>query len=294
MTGYVNALKLRFEDKDAKDEAYAELEGVRYEGCIRDMFTKIQTFNDKAMVSGAALKKLILERLPQKILEQMHVVDLTGKTDNEIITIITNAGRTAEKWEAARKNLGLKASFRKFKSKSSKYEYGTEETEKPERRRDKRDRNRRSKREDRKDRSSGRIKKHRPKPDSDNKTEGIDSSELGRRRAAGECLRCAWPSDRKGTHRVKDCLRPIKLDKGTAPFPKAKEYQRMKVAAMQVSEDTDTSNSETSESSGSSESEESSESQDDSEEDYLDDSDRSLNQEEQEEGNWWDSPDESS
>jgi len=109
MTGYVNAVKLRFEDKDAKDEAFAELEKVRYEGCIRDMFTKIQTFNDKAMVSGAALKKLILERLPQKILEQMHVVNLTGKTDNEIITIITNAGRTAEKWKAARKTFGSKS-----------------------------------------------------------------------------------------------------------------------------------------------------------------------------------------
>jgi hypothetical protein len=61
MTGYVNALKLRFEDKDAKDAAYADMEKVRYEGCIRDMFTKIQTFNDKAMVTRAALKKMILE-----------------------------------------------------------------------------------------------------------------------------------------------------------------------------------------------------------------------------------------
>jgi len=132
MTGYVNALKLRFEDKDDKDEAFAELEEVSYEGCIRNIFTRIQTRNDKAMVSGAALKKLILERLPQKILDQMHVVDLTGKTDNEIISIITNAGRTAEKWEAARKNLGLKASFRTYsKSRQSKDE---EKFEKPERR----------------------------------------------------------------------------------------------------------------------------------------------------------------
>jgi len=35
----------------------------------------------------------------------MHVVDLTGKTDQEMIEIITKAGRTAEKWEEARKNL---------------------------------------------------------------------------------------------------------------------------------------------------------------------------------------------
>jgi hypothetical protein len=98
MTGYVNALKLRFEDKDAKDEAYADLEKVHYEGCICDMFTRIQTSNDKAVVTGAALKKMILGRLPQNILEQIDVVDLTGKTDQEITTISNNAGRTAEKW----------------------------------------------------------------------------------------------------------------------------------------------------------------------------------------------------
>jgi len=130
MTGYVNALKLRFEDKDAQDEAYADMEEIRYEGCIRDMFTKMQTFNDKAKVTGAALKKMILERLPQKILEQMHTVDLTGKTDQEIISIITNAGRTAEKWEAARKNLGLKAGLRKFERKHSKLERTRDKPEK--------------------------------------------------------------------------------------------------------------------------------------------------------------------
>jgi hypothetical protein len=80
-TGHVNALELRFEDKNAKDEAYGDLIEIRYEGCIRDMCTKNQTFNDKAMVSGADLKKLKGERLPQKIIDQMHTVDLTGKTD---------------------------------------------------------------------------------------------------------------------------------------------------------------------------------------------------------------------
>jgi hypothetical protein len=51
MTGYINALKLRFEDKDAKDEAYSDPEKDRYEGCIRDMLTQIQTLNDKAAVT---------------------------------------------------------------------------------------------------------------------------------------------------------------------------------------------------------------------------------------------------
>jgi hypothetical protein len=130
MTGYINALKLRFEDRDAKDEAYAELEKVRYEGCIRDMFTQIQTLNDKAAVTGAAFKKLILERLPHKILEQMHTVDLTGRTDQDIMTIITNAGRTAEKWEAARNNLGLKNQF-KAKEKALSRFRRNEETVRP-------------------------------------------------------------------------------------------------------------------------------------------------------------------
>jgi hypothetical protein len=54
---------------------------------------------------------------------------------------------------------------------------------------------------------------------------GIDSTEIGRRKETGECLRCAWPSDRKGAHRVKDCRRPIKLSKGTAVHLKSKNFQ---------------------------------------------------------------------
>jgi len=108
ITGYIQSLQLRCEDKNGKDEAYAALEKVRYDGCIRDMFTQIQMHNDRALVSGAALKKIILDWLPDKILEQMQTVDLMGKTDDEIIIIITNAGRTAEIWDEAGKNLGLK------------------------------------------------------------------------------------------------------------------------------------------------------------------------------------------
>jgi hypothetical protein len=54
--GYIHVLKVGFQDKDAKDEASADLEKVQYDGCIRDMFTQIQMYNDKAMVSGTALK----------------------------------------------------------------------------------------------------------------------------------------------------------------------------------------------------------------------------------------------
>jgi len=58
------------------------------------------------------------------------------------------------------------------------------------------------------------------------KIEGIDKAEIQRRKKEGECLRCAWPSDRKGSHRVADCRRPIKLDKGTALGSKNRKYQK--------------------------------------------------------------------
>jgi hypothetical protein len=51
------------------------------------------------------------------------------------------------------------------------------------------------------------------------KTEGIEQTLIQRRKAAGECLRCAWPSDRKGKHWVQDCVRKVKLDSGTPGGP---------------------------------------------------------------------------
>jgi hypothetical protein len=117
------------------------------------------------------------------------------------------------------------------------------------------------------------------------KTEGIEPSEIERTKGAAECLRCAWPVDRKGNHRVKDCVRPITLEKGTASYPKAKEYQKMKVAGLEgSSEGEEDSYSESSESSESSDTEE-----EISECEYLD-QDKEDQEQQEEEGNWWDSP----
>jgi hypothetical protein len=68
-------------------------------------------------------------------------------------------------------------------------------------------------------------------------TEGIEKSELDRRKAAGECQRCAWPGDRKGAHKTMHCVRWAKKEVGTAPFPKAKEYQKLQVGAYDQEED---------------------------------------------------------
>jgi hypothetical protein len=78
LTNYSNALRLHFEYKEARDEAYVSLGKVKYVGCIRDMFTQSQMHNDKAMVSRAASKRLILEKLPNNMLEYMHTINLTG------------------------------------------------------------------------------------------------------------------------------------------------------------------------------------------------------------------------
>jgi hypothetical protein len=224
-TTYQNDIKLRFENKEARDVAYSKMGKIRYKGCIRDMFTRIQTFNDKAQITGAALKKFILERLPTKILDQMHVVDLTGKTDQEMIDIITNAGKTAERWEEARDNLLIKSYDTREKSKKKKdYSY-------------KKEKNRISKKYDKPWKESKREnKKEKYEKDSSfkDKIEGIPNDELDRRRKEKECLRCAWPSDRKGKHSTKDCYRPIKLDEGTANFPKAKAYQKMRIGAVEI------------------------------------------------------------
>lgn len=63
--------------------------------------------NDKAFVSGAALKKLNLNRQPDNILEQMHHVNCTGRSDAEIIDIIMKARGRAEKCEESKQNLSL-------------------------------------------------------------------------------------------------------------------------------------------------------------------------------------------
>jgi hypothetical protein len=69
--------------------------------------------------------------------------------------------------------------------------------------------------------------------DNRHKTTGIDEAEIQRRKGEGECLRCTWPADRKEAHRVQDCISPIKLDKGTASYPKGKEYLKLQVLHQQ-------------------------------------------------------------
>jgi len=58
-------------------------------------------------------------------------------------------------------------------------------------------------------------------------TAGICTSELQSRKIEGECLRCAWLSDRKESHRVKDCRWPIKLHNVTAEYKGKNSIQKL-------------------------------------------------------------------
>jgi len=75
----------------------------------------------------------------------------------------------------------------------------------------------------RKNRSRQRV----ARDDKESKVVGIDKDELRRRKSAGECLRCAWPIDKKGGHRVADCRRPIRLERGTHHL-RAKGFSEIK------------------------------------------------------------------
>jgi hypothetical protein len=96
----------------------------------------------------------------------MHTVDLIGKTDQEIVAIIMSAGRMAEKWKTARKNLGLK---NQFKAKEKDLSRFRREDKYPAKERKFKKSDRSEKRKFKKDRSS--------KKDN-SKLEGIESAEI--------------------------------------------------------------------------------------------------------------------
>jgi hypothetical protein len=67
------------------------------------------------------------------------------------------------------------------------------------------------------------------------KTNGIELSEIGRMKSSGECLSCAGPSERKSAHKVKDCIRTIKLDNRTGSFPVTKVYFQQPLSELESS-----------------------------------------------------------
>jgi len=225
-TTYQNNLKLMFEDKEARDEASGEQVKIQYHGDIRDIFTKMQMHNGKAQLVGAGLKKVILDCLPVEVLEQMHTVDLTGKSDQEMIEIISKSGRTAEKWEEAKKNLSMRTP-RHFEItwENPKHKFRVQMNFQQ------------------KEMIPFKEKKFFNQGDKSQtksftrQTERVPQHELTERTNAKECMSCAWPADRKESHKAIHCYRAVKTDAGSASFPEPKEYQKVKIGASDLEED---------------------------------------------------------
>jgi hypothetical protein len=119
----------------------------------------------------------------------MHNVELTGKTDDQIITIITNAGRSVEKWDEAKKNIGLRKSItdsRKEVQRKPQFEKENRFDKPTKFKKRFQDRN-----NNRNQPGRGFKLKNKSNKTYAEKTEGIDKSELDRRKVAGECQRCA-------------------------------------------------------------------------------------------------------
>jgi hypothetical protein len=99
------------------------------------------------------------------------------KTDQAIMSIITTAGRTEEKWEAARKTLGPNATLETYDKKYPKLE------------RSKPEKSKRRKLEFRSERKKFKKNRYSWKSQKDYaKTKGIEPLGIERRKAAGECL----------------------------------------------------------------------------------------------------------
>jgi len=115
----------------------------------------------------------------------MHTIDLTGKADYEIIDIITTAGRTAEKWDEGKKVLGLRRSVTDVQRTVKNW------FEKPKDFKNRFENNNRFQNNQNLNNTQKNFKLKKSGKTYAEQTEGIDKSELDRRKAAGECQSCA-------------------------------------------------------------------------------------------------------
>jgi hypothetical protein len=61
--------------------------------------------------------------------------------------------------------------------------------------------------------------------------------ELNRKKKARECMRGAWPPDRKGNHQLVGCYGIVKTNTETVNVPKPKEYLKLQEVAYKLEED---------------------------------------------------------
>jgi hypothetical protein len=230
-SAYRSAVYARFHNQFQQENAYKDIMGVTYKGSIQDMITEYDTLNVKAGITGVAYRTLLMKELPPQIFKQLSTLNPADKTDSDPREVILNARKNTEIWQATEKNFRMvryskstgrisetgavhKRSTKKFGSKGyQNNRYQTERKEVP------------------------RAFKSPAGKTYAQMIEGVPKNEIDRRRAAKECLRCAWPSDRKGAHGTMKCFQSIKVTNGTADFGKPKTYQKLKVGGFDQLED---------------------------------------------------------
>jgi hypothetical protein len=244
---YRAAINARFHNKHQQETAYKALTELRYGGNVQDMITEFDTLNAKAKVFGVAYRTMLMSKLPSEIFKHLTLINPADKTDEELREIIINAGKNVEVWKANEKNFGFMGKTRVSETSSGRINKDRGKIQKPRglgsgfQRQRQRFEQRGTQQRLKNNRGSS---KPSPFVNAEGKTfkqltEGIENSELARRRAAKECQRCAWPADRKGNHNTMKCIRDIKLSKGTADYGHPKQYQKMKVGAYDQLDDED-------------------------------------------------------
>jgi hypothetical protein len=208
---------------------------VKYKGSIQDMITEYETLNVKAGITGVAYRTMLMKELPQQIFKQLSTLNPADKTDAELREIILNAGKNVEIWQATEKNFGM---VRNSKSTGRVSESGAVQKHLSFRKPGKfENKGSQANRYQTKGKEVTRTFKSPGGKTYAQMIEGVPKSEIGRRREAKECLRCTWPSDRKGAHGTMKCFQEVKDTSGMADFVKPRTYQKLKVGGFDQLED---------------------------------------------------------
>ena len=218
-----------------QETAYKAIMEVRYEGNIQDMMMEYDTLNVKARITGVAYRTMIMKELPPQIFKQL--VNSEPSRQNRRRTQRTHHKCWKECGSMASHGKEFRNIKRKLKSNRTSFRVRVDSEKTSIQKTTKiQETNHRNK--------QIRINKEVPQgfKSAEGKTyeqmiEGVPEEEVKRRRAAKECLRCAWPSDRKGAHGTMKCFQNVKVTSGTADFVKPKTYQKMKVGGYDQLED---------------------------------------------------------
>ena len=201
------------------------------------MITEYDTLNVKAGITGVAYRTMLMRGLPEQIFKQLTTVNPASKTNEELRSIILNTGKNVEVWQATQKDFGMinrpsKSTGRISETGAVQKQSTFQRTRKFDKGKGRQNNNYQSKNKE--------VPRSFKSPEGKTYAqmiEGVPTNEIKRRREAKECLRCAWPSDRKGAHSTMKCFQSVKVTNGTADFGKPRTYQKLKVGGFDQLED---------------------------------------------------------